>query len=60
MNQSPGMASIHRKPGSRFWYAFYADRKGGRRNFSTGMEDESEALAVAVAVERVALENVSG
>lgn len=46
------MASIRKKAGSRFWWACISLPDGKRRQFSTGLEDEEEARALAVATER--------
>lgn len=46
------MASVRRRKNSRFWTACVTGADGRQRQFSTGLEDESEAYAVAVAAER--------
>lgn len=46
------MASIKKRKKSRFWYACITDANGKQRQFSTGIEDAKEALAVATAAER--------
>lgn len=48
------MASIRKHPKSRFWYACITLPDGKQKQFSTGIEDEDEARAVAVAAERSA------
>jgi integrase len=46
------MASIRRRKGSKFWFACITLPDSKQRQFSTGLTDEKEALAVAVAAER--------
>jgi len=46
------MASVKRRKGSRFWVACITRPDGAQRQFSTGLEDQAEALAVATAEER--------
>ncbi len=46
------MASVKHRKGSRFWVACITRPDGKQRQFSTGLEDQAEALAVAVAAER--------
>ena len=46
------MASLRKHKKSRFWYACVRMADGSHRQFSTGLEDKTEALAVAVAAER--------
>jgi integrase len=46
------MASVRRRKNSRFWTACITGGDGKQRQFSTGLEDEAEALAVAVGAER--------
>lgn len=48
------MASVRKRKGSAFWYACITLENGKQRQFSTGLEDKEEALAVAVAAERSA------
>lgn len=48
------MASIRRKPSSRFWWACITLPGGKQRQFSTGLEDEAEALAAAQEAENAA------
>lgn len=46
------MASVRLRKGSKFWYACIRLPDGRQRHWSTGLEDRSEALAVATAAER--------
>lgn len=46
------MASLRQKKATRFWYACITGADGKQKQFSTGLEDKAEALAVAVAAER--------
>ena len=46
------MASIRKHTKSKFWYACITLPDGKQRQFSTGLTDEKEALAIAVATER--------
>jgi integrase len=41
------MASIHRRPGSRIWRAFYRDENGRQFCKSTGTSDKKAALRIA-------------
>jgi integrase len=41
------MASIHRRPGSRIWRAFYRDQNGKQFCKSTGTSDKKMALTIA-------------
>lgn len=52
------MASVRRKQGSKFWWACISLPDGSRRQFSTGLEDESEAKAAAFAAERAIRKHV--
>lgn len=47
------MASLRRRPKSKFWYACITIN-GKQRQFSTGLEDETEAMALAISTERAA------
>lgn len=51
------MASIRKAPSSKYWFACVTLPGGKRKQFSTGLTDEKEALAVAVATERAARRN---
>jgi integrase len=46
------MASVRRRKGSKFWFACITLPDSKQRQFSTGLTDEKEALALAVATER--------
>lgn len=46
------MASVRQRRESRFWTACITLPDGRKRQFSTGLEDRAEALAVATAAER--------
>ena len=46
------MASIRKHRSSRYWYACITLPDGRQRQFSTGLEDATEAKAAAVAAER--------
>jgi integrase len=46
------MASLRQRKGSRFWYACITLPDGRQKQFSTGLHDRLEALAVATAAER--------
>jgi integrase len=48
------VASVHLKPGSRYWFGFYTDGNGKPRNRSTKLVDEKKALQVAKAWEDAA------
>lgn len=48
------MASVRRRNGSAFWYACITLPGSKQRQFSTGLTDRAEALALAVAAERAA------
>ena len=52
------MASIRRKPKSRFWWACITLPGGKQRQFSTGLEDEAEARAAAQEAENAARRHV--
>lgn len=45
------MASVRQKPSSRYWFACITRPDGKQRQFSTGLKDREEALAVARAAE---------
>lgn len=45
------MASVRRKPGSRFWYACYTDADGVQQQRSTKLVDRAKAQRVAEAYE---------
>lgn len=46
------MAFVRKRKTSKFWFACITLPTGKRRDFSTGLEDEAEALALATATER--------
>ena len=46
------MASVRQRKTSRFWWACITGADGSQKQFSTGLEDRAEALAVATAAER--------
>lgn len=46
-----GMASVYLRDGSKYWRACIRTGDGKRRNFSTGKEDKSEAMALAASLE---------
>jgi integrase len=48
------VASVHLKPGSKYWFGFYTDGTGKPRNRSTKLTDEKKALQVAKAWEEAA------
>ncbi len=48
------MASVRKRAESAFWYACITLADGRQRQFSTGLRDKAEALAVAGAAERAA------
>jgi integrase len=48
------MASIHRRPGSRIWRAFYRDQNGKQFCKSTGTSDRKAALQIAQQYEAAA------
>jgi integrase len=48
------MAFVHLKPGSRFFYAYFRDGNGRRRNQSTKLTNRAEAQRVAEHFEEVA------
>ena len=52
------MASVRKRRESAFWYACITLEDGRQRQFSTGLTERDEALAVAVAAERAARRNV--
>jgi len=45
------MASLRRKPNSRFWIACFTDHEGIQRQRSTGTADRSDAMRVALNLE---------
>ena len=52
------MASIRKKRSSQFWHACITLPNGKQKQFSTGLTDKKEALAVASAAERVCRKQV--
>jgi len=46
------MAYVYQRPGSKKWWAGFTMPDGGRKQFSTGLEDEASALQLALAYEK--------
>jgi integrase len=53
------MASVRKHPKSAFWYACITLPDGTRRQFSTGLTDKDDALAIAHAAERAFVRSTS-
>ncbi|MBL9176076.1 MAG: hypothetical protein JNL10_21210, partial [Verrucomicrobiales bacterium] len=47
------MASLFKRPTSKFWFACYRDRTGRQIRKSTKLLDKAAALKIAVELERV-------